>query len=301
MDLHEFDQTRRVSDLNDFRASTEKLDRVAERLAVFSKIGKTLISSFLDLQTAFKGLLPLVVPRLAEWCMIIVRCNDQYSCIAARHIDPEKNQVMQRCLSLGPKTVDERSGPGFATKHRKIELLSKMDPLQAESFFQTIATPEVANILRIVGVRSHLTVPLISGAEIIGVATFGMSSADRVFEDDDIELAAQIGSLLADLIKSSETYERAKTAEEKFHVQKELHLKYMRRQIHDIKTPLSAALLLLELVKKTRGNPDKEAVLIERATQNVMRAVDMLTTLISEEEKLMSTREPPSIKTSRAS
>lgn len=301
MDLDEFNQTRRVSDLNDFRASTEKLDRAADRLAALSGVGKILISSFLDLQTAFKDLLPLVVPRIADWCIVLIIHDSRFSCIGAQHKDPDKNRLMQMCHTLPPISPNERAGPGFANKYRKIELLSKMNPHQVEHFLQTIPPPEVAPILRAIGISSHLSVPLISSDEMMGVANYGMSSLDREFNEDDIELAAQIGSISADLIRSHEIYQQAQSVEERFHIERELHLKYMRRQIHDIKTPLTAALLLLELIKKTQGNPEKEAVLIARATKNVMRAVDMLTRLISEEEKLMSTHEPPWLKSDLAS
>lgn len=290
MNLHDFDRARQVSDLNQLRSSTEKLDRTADWLDVLGKIAKLLVSSYLDLRSAFECSLPLIIPRIAEWCMIIVQTQTgEYSCLAARHIDLDKNATLQKVVALSPqKVTSDLGGPGFAAKYRKVELLSEMDSLQSEDFLQRVAPPGIAPYLREIGLRSHLTVPMISGEQVLGVMTFAMSSADRKFREEDIQLATQLAILSAELIKSSRLYVNAKTLAEKLQVERELRLKYMRRQIHDIKTPLSAALLSLELVKRFQGNHEKEATLIERATKNVLRAVEMLTSLISEEEKLIS-------------
>jgi len=136
-----------------------------------------------------RRLAEIPLPEIAEWCAIDVVCDGQLRRAAVVHADPAKADLIERMLSRWPPRFDRESGPGGMARtgepvlHREITEEALRRGAQSEEHFE---------LLRGLGVRSAIIVPIRAGEETLAVMTLASAESRRCFDEGDLGFAREL-------------------------------------------------------------------------------------------------------------
>lgn len=170
------------------------------RTTVLAESGRILASS-LDYEQTLRNVVEVAVPALADYCSIdLLSGRGALQRVAAAHRDPERHQLAAELGSL--PDVD----PGSDHPVRRV-LTSGTSQLYREVEEEQIVAAahdqHHLELLRKLGARSILIVPLHVAARAIGLLTLATDVSGRRLDRDDLELAEQLGRRVAVAVDNS--------------------------------------------------------------------------------------------------
>jgi PAS domain S-box-containing protein len=156
-------------------------------LAEVSKI----LSSTLDYQETLTNIARLVVPQLADWFSVdLVDAQGGFELIEIDHKDPEKVQWARTLREKFP--IDPNSTTGLPSIIRTGK--SELHPdITDELLVAATRSEEELAIARQVGYTSVMAVPLVARGKNIGVVSFVSAESGKHYDQDDLQLAEEIG------------------------------------------------------------------------------------------------------------
>ena len=166
--------------------TTVKRAEMAQR--ILAQAGE-LLSSALDETRALERLARLLVPQLADWCAIYVADAKGLPLAAVAHADPEKVRFAWEYDERWPVALDGPGGPGAVLRTGRPELLEVTDAMLASGARDS----DQLALLRTIGVRQALTVPIVASGEPIGALSLVSAESGRAITEDDVALAAELG------------------------------------------------------------------------------------------------------------
>jgi PAS domain S-box-containing protein len=165
-----------------------------------------LLTSSLDLDRTLERLTSLAVPQIADWCAIdvLVEETGEIEQLVVAHQDPERKRWAEevRTRSRQVRIDDEfdltarviRTGEPQFLREVPQELLdeaARRDPVAGEA-------------LEHISIRSAITLPLRPGDRSLGA--FTLVAEERVFGDEDFELAQRLSARAAIAVENARLY-----------------------------------------------------------------------------------------------
>ncbi|MFL6094226.1 MAG: SpoIIE family protein phosphatase [Blastococcus sp.] len=189
---------------SDAERAQSDAERAQGRLALMAEATSTLIAT-LDMSELLDRLAALCVPRLADWAFVTVL--DDYGDVrefAARHRDGRDDELAEfadlHVLHLGPGSPSRRS----MAASRPVLL----DDLSPDVLAEVLEYPGALEAFQLLGGAHVLTVPMVARRRTLGAIALIRSSADNPFSQEDVHLAADLGSRAALAIDNVRLYRR---------------------------------------------------------------------------------------------
>ena len=179
---------------------------------VLVEAGEALTFS-LDYEATLATMARLVVPALADWCLVdVMDGSGRLHRVAVEHDDPAEAPLAE-VLRRHPPTA-----PAHPTLRALAEGRPSLIPDVNEAVLQQMArSPEHVEALRAMGVKSFLAVPLVARGERLGALTFVSTRADRRYHTQEMLLAEEIGHRAALAVDNARLYRQAQEARAFFH------------------------------------------------------------------------------------
>ncbi len=191
-------------------ADVSESKRAALRMQLLTEVGDVLASS-LDYQQTLRNVAGLAVPQIADWCAVNLFTEDgEREPVAIAHSDPAKLRTASRLRTYEPEHLDPERGLGRVLRTGESQLYTKIP----DQLLEAAAVDEQhLELLRAVGMRSALIVPLAIGARTIGALTMVNADSGRSFDQGDLAFAEQIAARAALAVQSARLYsERSNVA-----------------------------------------------------------------------------------------
>lgn len=170
----------------------EKTAELRERFLVTAT--QTLMSS-IDYQETLRNVAWLAVPEIADWCAVdLIDETGSRQQVVVAHRDPQKLALAEQLRRYDPEDPDPEQGIGRVIRTGISELY---EYIADEMLVQTAINEEHLALLREVGFRSALVVPLRARGATLGVMTLVTAESLRRFDESDREFAEQIASRAA--------------------------------------------------------------------------------------------------------
>lgn len=190
--VEDISERKRVEEERDLLLVREQLARAEavaarRRLALLAASGPALSAS-LDFGATLERAARLVVPALADWCLIDVIGEDgEPRQRAAAHADPEREELLTRLE--GQRNFGE-GDPGNTAE----VLRTGRSVLVADVPEDEVGAPggEHGEVLRSLGPKSVMSVPLLARGRTLGVMTLVSSRPDRRYDEEDLSLAENL-------------------------------------------------------------------------------------------------------------
>ena len=234
--------------------------RGAAERAAFLADAATLLAGTLDVRATMQQLAELAVPRIADWCAVdLAGVAPREMLLAVAHVDPEKVALAWELRRRWPPDPSQDQQGIFAVmKSGRSELHTEIAP----AVIDAIPDPERRGIMRDLGLRSAMVVPLRASGRVVGAITLISAESGRRFGAADLAMAEHLGDRAGLAIANATLYEEAVRAVA-------VRDEFLSIAGHELKTPLTALMLQLEMLGRRADDATRERV--DKVTQHATR------------------------------
>jgi PAS domain S-box-containing protein len=179
----------------------------AEETQHFLAEGSVLLGASLDYETTLKTLTQLVVPYLADWCIVhTLRPDGAIQRTADAFADPQKEAMARLIRSEYP--IDPTAPHGYprALRTGQPELIAEVSD---EILAASARDERHLQLQREMGIRSTITVPLIARGRTLGAITLVCAESERRYDDSDLDLVKDLAHRAALAVDNAQLYRAA--------------------------------------------------------------------------------------------
>ena len=177
--------------------------RAEAQTSFLSRVSEVLASS-LDYEQTLRNVAWLAVPEIADWCAVdLIDDNGQRQQVVIAHPDPAKLELAKRLREWDPQQLDPSQGIGAVFRSGRSELWPEIPD---ELLEQGARSPEHLALLREVGMRSVLIVPVRAGTRTLGAMTLVSAESGRRFGDEDRVFAEQVAARAGVAVENARLY-----------------------------------------------------------------------------------------------
>jgi signal transduction histidine kinase len=209
---------RRGRDMRQEPRATEQ--HALEGLRFLAEAGPVLSSS-LDYETTLATVARLVVPQLADWCTVhMAEEGGTPRQLVVAHVDPAKVAWARELERRYPPDPNAPRGIPEVLRTGQAVLAPEItdDQLAAGA-----RDPEHLQILRGLGVKSYMAVPLIARGRTLGAISFVSAESGRHYGPADLALAQELARNAALAVDNARLYHDARRAVAQREVAVRLH------------------------------------------------------------------------------
>ena len=234
--------------------------RAAARQKILVDASEILASS-LDYEQTLANLSRALIPAFADWYSVDIR-DPETSEVRRIHVDHrDKSKVaMAKVMARRYPSLREDRGVLAVLRTGKTEWLREIPAELLESAAQS---PEHLDLLRRLGLRSYIIVPLSSRGRVYGALSLVTAESGRLYDDEDRALAEELGR------RAGQAVENARLFRE---------IDHQRQLLQDQQTELEAQAAELEETSQalTETNAKLENIVDElrERTSDALRARD---------------------------
>jgi PAS domain S-box-containing protein len=179
------------------------------RQSLLAEADRALAGS-LDYAVTLEKIAWLAVPTMADWCAIdIIDSSGERERVALAHRNPTKLELGELLEREYPPGRDE-GGVGAVLRSGEPEIYPE---LTDEMLVAGTRDERHLELLRSIGMRSAVILPMRAGERTLGAITFVQGESERVFDDADMAFARDLAGRAATAVENARLYARlAETA-----------------------------------------------------------------------------------------
>lgn len=183
----------------------EEANGARERLAFIANASELLARS-LDLEQTLDQFARLAVPRLGDWCSIELKDEaGEIRNAATAHVDPEKVKLAEGLRTRYPIESEDPTGVANVIRSGHAEIYPQIDD---ELLAKGARDAEHLRLIRELGLRSAIIVPLTARGRTLGALTLIHAESGRRFDEADLHLAQELAGRAAVAVDNASLYTR---------------------------------------------------------------------------------------------
>jgi PAS domain S-box-containing protein len=162
------------------------------------------LSSSLDYRTTLGKMARLAVPYLADWCVVdILEEDGSLDRLAMTHQDQEKVTLARELEERYPPDPDALRGVAQVLRTGQSELVSEIPESLVE---ETARDVEHHEILRRLGLKSYMIVPLVARGRTLGAISLVSAESGQRYGPAELELAEELARRAALAVDNARLY-----------------------------------------------------------------------------------------------
>jgi PAS domain S-box-containing protein len=233
-------------------------EKKAQEALRFLAEASNILAGSLDYDTTLASVAKLAVPTIADWSSVDMLSDGGLKRLAVAHVDPEKVALGRELHERFPPNMKARNGVAQVLRTGKAELIPEItdELLQA-----VVEDPDLLNIVRRLGLRSSLCVPLRARGRVVGAMTLACAESGRRYTEDDLRLAEDLARRASAAIENAMLYRAAEEAND-------AKDEFLAVVSHELRTPLNAILGWVHMLRDGGLSDDKKMRAIETIERN---------------------------------
>ena len=184
--------------------------RARERAALLARASQILAQRY-DSDVTLRELADLIVPDYADWCVLQL-LTDQGRRVAANHADPSLAQIVTALERREVARDPNQGGSARVLATGKSELHEEIPDALLE---RAAADPEELELLRKMGMRSALVVPMLARGRPLGTITLVSTREGRRYDATDLEVAEELGRSVGLAIDNARLHAEAQATQKR--------------------------------------------------------------------------------------
>jgi serine phosphatase RsbU (regulator of sigma subunit) len=186
------------------RAVQAASERQLRWMTFLARVGP-LLEAPLSVEQRLQRLADVAAAEIADWCAVHLVRNDRVEQVAVAHADPQKVAFVARLQQRYPPSP---ATPGGAVEVSRTGKASYMPDISDELLVEAGVDPEHLELIRSIGMRSAVVVPLLVRGRSLGALTLVQAESGRRFDQTEIAFVQQLGSSAALALDNARLYEQ---------------------------------------------------------------------------------------------
>ena len=170
-----------------------------------------LLAASLDLDETLRTVARLAVPEFADWSAVdYVEPDGTVRQVSSGHEDPAKDALLLELRRRHRVLADRAEAEPIGA----LQVLSSGRPqvFTPASFDRVPTTSHAEDALwRSIGAVSWLIVPIRAGEQVVGALTFLTTQPDRIYDEGDFPVAAELGDRCGQALRNAQLYDEARS------------------------------------------------------------------------------------------
>jgi PAS domain S-box-containing protein len=231
----------------------------AARRSSFLAEASAILASSLDYETTLASVARLSVPHVADWCSVhIIEKNGAILPLAVAHVDPSKVAMAEELQLRYPIDPAEPRGVAHVIRTGQPEIYTDIP----DSLLSEVASDEEQlAILRELGLKSAMTVPMIVQGRALGTISFISAKSGRRYGPEDLTLAEDLARRAALAIDNARLYREAQEVNR-------IKDEFLATLSHELRTPLTAVLGWAKLLSTGQLDPEASTRALDTIQRN---------------------------------
>jgi PAS domain S-box-containing protein len=224
----------------------------------------------LDYESTLQKVASLAVPSFADWCTVdLAEPGGLLRRVAVAHVDPAKVRLAQE---LPQRYPPDPEAPHGAYRVLRTGASAMMAEIPDAMLAQAARDKEHLRILRELGLKSGMCVPLQASQKPLGVFTFIAADSGKKYTPTDLAFAEELCRRAAIAIENVQLYADLRRADR-------LKDEFLAMLAHELRNPLAPLRNALHIMKQPSA---QEGVIVqcrelaERQVQHMARLLDDL-------------------------
>ncbi|MDQ1435475.1 MAG: hypothetical protein QOF59_2291 [Actinomycetota bacterium] len=186
--------------LSRLRQAAENERVSAQRLEFLGEINDALANSS-SRADVMRNVTRAAVPMLGDWCSIYVLADGEALIpeMELAHVDPSRVEYVKALQERFPYDPDATTGIPQIIRSGESQFYPQIDE---QILAEAGATDEAREIVRSLGLRSAIAVPLAKGERVFGALQLVNSETSRPYTLDDLTLAKAVASRIASTLEN---------------------------------------------------------------------------------------------------
>lgn len=242
----------------------------AEQTARFLADASAALAMMVDFNSTLQKISALAVPSFADWATVDLAEEDgSLRRVSVSHVDPAKIKLAHEVHRRFPPDPEAPQGVWNILRTRKPEIVPEITD---DFLVQSARDDDMLGILRELGLKSYIGVPLTVRGKTLGVITFNNSESEHRYDHIDLAVAEDLASRAAIAIENAQLYRELRDADQRKD-------EFLATLAHELRNPLAPIRNGLQVMRLSGSENDPTAEtrsMMERQLNQMIRLVDDL-------------------------
>ncbi|HYP90862.1 MAG TPA: ATP-binding protein, partial [Polyangiaceae bacterium] len=207
----------------------------------------------------------------------MVEPDGSFRRLAVAHADPAKIELSHELWRRWPPRPEDATGVAHVVRTGRPEIRTEVTD---EALAQTTADPDLLRLLRKLGAKSSMCVPLNVRGKAIGAITFISAESGRRFTADDLGVASDFGRRVGAAIDNAQLYRTAIEAKQHADEANRLKDEFLATISHELRTPLNAMLGWTRMLRGGLLSKDRQERALEIIERNAVTQAQLIEDLL---------------------
>ena len=249
--------------------SRAEAEATGRRYALLAEASRVLASS-LDYEVTLNSVAQLAVPVFADWCVVDMLEKDRtIHRLAVAHMDPSRVEMARDLLRQYPYDPDG--------SHPIMKVLRTGQPEIAAEVSEALLAaaypnPEQFRIVRELGFKSFMIVPLLARGRVLGAISFVLAESGRRYGPDDLGLAENLARRAALAVDNARLYRESQDANR-------AKDEFLATLSHELRTPLTPVIGWVHMMRNgmlAASGYERGLAAIDASSQTLARLINDL-------------------------
>ena len=247
------------------QAARAEAEARQERFAFLADASNVLAGS-LDYDETLRNLANLVVPRVADFCIVLAAEEDGMRQVAVAHRDPIEEPTMEKLAAEFPSSPAAQIGGAHVLKTGKSQMVCNVHDGELREVFPEKADRE---LIRSFAAKSFIAVPLRAHDRVLGAIVMINTSAGRMCGTEELSLAEELAHRAALALDNARLYESAQKARTESERANRAKDSFLAMLSHELRTPLTPVLTSVLALEQGDSLPDEVRASLQMIRRNV--------------------------------
>lgn len=242
----------------------------SEASAHFLAAASAALTSVVDYESTLQKVAKFAVPSFADWSAVDIANGDgTLRRLAVAHQQANQVELAHELMREYPPDPQSPGGAFDVLRTRKPQIVYEITD---DDLVMAARDPRHLQMLRSLGLKSYMCVPLMVSGVPLGVVTFATAESGRRYTDADLALAVELAHRAGVAIENTRLYQALREADRR----KDEFLATLAHELRNPLSPIRNALELLKIPRLDEAAARHSREILERQVHHLVRLVDDL-------------------------